>query len=281
MNPEVVALLFSWNWEPPVVAGLILAVGSYTAGWWRLRQRPRGTAVAPLWRACCYWSGLILVGLSLLSPVATFSRLLFFMHMTQHVLLLQAAPLILLGRPMLPVLWSLPRAVRRELALLMVPSNPLHGPYHALTHPAVGISAYVITLAAWHAPALYDSAQGETLLHELEHTLFLGCSLLAWWTIVNPTGGPRRLSYGRAIFYLLPVMFEPHVLAMVLTFANRPLYVTYQLVPRLWGLSVLVDQQIGGAIMWVAGGIPHLVAVLVLVVLVLRQEERQAQRLEG
>lgn len=279
MNPELVAFLTSWSWEPTIVLGLGLALGLYAVGWWRLQRRSRGKNAVEVWRALCYGCGNLLIGIALLSPIATFAGLLLIMHMIQHVLLISAAPLILLGKPLLPTLWALPLDLRRGLGRLFVPDHPLHRPFRALTNPAVGVTIYVLTLFVWHVPRLYDVAQGYTVVHYLQHVTLIGSAMLFWWSIINPTGGRRRLNYGSAIFYLVPPMLEPHVLGMVLTFAGRPLYLTYQQVPRLWGLSVLLDQQIAGAIMWVAGEIPHLVAVSVLLVLFLRQEEQRADGL--
>ncbi len=276
MSPDLVAFLSSWAWEPGIVAGLAVAAVLYVHGWRRLPRARSGKRLLLPWQAFSFFGGLALIGLALLSPVAVFSALLFMMHMLQHVLLIGAAPLLLLGSPLLPMLWALPPRPRRALGLAFVPAGPLHFVCHWLTNPFVAATLYMVTIGLWHAPSFYDAAQGRTLLHDLEHLMFFTSSLLFWWPVVHPARGRRRLGYGQAIFYVAAPMLEHNALGMVLTFADQPLYQTYQQLPRLWGISVVLDQQLAGAIMGVSGVAVNLTALTVLVVLFLRGEEGKA-----
>lgn len=264
MGADLGAFLLSWSWEPPIVLGLLLGAGMYALGWRRLAATRRGRSALPAWRACCYGAGLGLIALALLSPVAAFTPVFFFMHMIQHMLLLTAAPLLLLSSPLVPLLWALPKRWRKELGLLFVPSGPLHAAFHAVTHPAVCATVFVLTLGLWHAPTFYDAAQGRSLIHDLEHLLFLGSGTLYWWPVIHPAGGKRRLSYGMGLFYLAPNVVVQNAIGMVLTFADHPLYQTYLHVPRLWGISVVLDQQLAGAVMGIMGTVVNAVAMTAL-----------------
>lgn len=281
MSPEAAAFLTSWSFEPSKLAGLALAGALYATGWWRLGRRGYGRARPPAWRAWCYAGGLAALALALLSPIAVYTSLFFFMHMLQHLLLLMLAPpLLWLGAPLPPVLWGLPDGTRQAVGWLFVASHPGARVFHALTHPFVAGGLYLVVVAFWHLPTFYDAAQGRTLVHDLEHLTFLGAGLLYWWPVVHPTGGRRRLGYFAAIVYLFPPLLEGNLIGALLTFASQPVYATYQQVPRLWGLSALDDQQIGGLIMWVPAGMMWLIPIFVLLTLALRQEE-QASRAPG
>jgi cytochrome c oxidase assembly factor CtaG len=205
----------------------------------------------------------------------------FFMHMLQHMLLLMAAPLLLLASPLVPVLWALPGRLRREIGLLFVPSGTLHAVSHAVTHPIVGAAVFVLTLGMWHAPAFYDAAQGKGLIHDLEHLMFLGSGFLYWWPLIHPAGGRRRLSFGLGLFYLAPSVVVQNAIGMVLTFADRPLYQVYLHVPRLWGISIVHDQQLAGAIMGVLGTWVNLTAMTALVFLLLGGSGGRTPRAAG
>jgi cytochrome c oxidase assembly factor CtaG len=190
------------------------------------------------------------------------------MHMAQHLLLvIVAAPLLWLGAPLLPVIWALPAAWRAALGRLLVPTSPLHRLFHFLTTPVVSAGLYVVVLAAWHVPSLYDAAQGRSVVHDLEHLMFVGAALLYWWPVVHPTGGRRRLSYGAGVFYIAPAVLEGNLIGALVTFAGEPLYETYRRAPRVFGLSALQDQQIGGLMMWVLGGLLLLIPIFALVYL--------------
>ncbi len=145
------------------------------------------------------------IAVALLSPIATYVRFFFFMHMAQHMLLIfVAAPLLWLGAPLLPTLWSLPRVLRRGIGRWGAPGHPVRQVLGLLVHPVVATLVVIGTVATWHVPVFYDPAQGPTPIHELEHLTFLSSALLYWWLVAHPTGGRRRLSRQMAIPYLLP-----------------------------------------------------------------------------
>lgn len=201
------------------------------------------------------------------------------MHMIQHLLLLLIAPpLLWLGAPLLPTLWALPVDWRRVVGRQLAPVRPLHRLGHLLTQPIVAVVLYVGTVAVWHVPAFYDAAQGRTATHDLEHLMFFGTALLYWWPVIYPAKGRRRLSYALALPYLLPPFLEGMLIGVLLTFTDRPLYQTYQEVERIWGLSVVGDQQLGGLVIWVPGGLLFLIPLIGVLVQLLRQEEASANQ---
>lgn len=124
------------------------------------------------WRSWCFFGGLATIGLALQSPLATYSGHLFFLHMIEHMLLMVIAPLLLLlGAPLLPMLWALPKNMRRPVGLLFAPCSMVHRVFHLLTAPGMTLTVYVVVLAVWHLPVMYDAAQGPTVIHELEHLI--------------------------------------------------------------------------------------------------------------
>ncbi len=268
------AFLLSWSFEPTVVVGIALGVGLYVRGWRRLRRRGRGGLILQRWRAWCFGLGVAALVLALLSPIGTFDSLFFFMHMTQHVLLIMiAAPLIWLGAPLLPTLWAFDPRSRRRLGRLFQDEHPVHRLFHFLTRPGVALPLFVVVLFVWHYPPLYDAAQGRTWIHDLEHFMFFGSALLFWWPVIHPSGGKRRLGYGAGILYIFPAKIAGFVLGAGLTLSSEPFYTTFLDSPSIWGLSPLGDQQLGGLIMWVVGGLLYIIPLLVLVLMMMREDE--------
>jgi cytochrome c oxidase assembly factor CtaG len=275
----VIEVLSAWSWEPGLAFLLALAGGCYTVGWRRLRRR--GAATPARWRAWCFAGGMLALILALFSPIASLDEVLFSAHMLQHLLLVQVAvPLLWLGAPLLPILWAFPLRRRRAIGRWFNPAHPVHRLGHTLTSPLLAAGLFLGSVAVWHLPRLYDAAQGPTLVHQLEHLTFFGTALLYWWVIVHPSGGRRRLGYGAAIVYLLPLLLLENLIGALLTFADRPLYATYAASPGRWGLSALTDQQLAGLIMWVPGGLLLLIPVFALLSAELRAQDRAVARAE-
>lgn len=200
------------------------------------------------------------------------------MHMIQHLLLLRIAPpLLLLGQPLAPILWGLPQRAREFVGRALRPRQPLARIGDVLTTSVFAAAAFLDTVAIWRIPVLYDAAQGRTFTHDLEHFMFFGTALLYWWPIIHPSGGRRRLSFGLALPYLLPPFREGMLIRVMLTFASQPFYQTCAGMQMPWCFNPVTDQQLGGLIMWIPGGMFFLIPVVGLLVAILNTEERPAR----
>jgi cytochrome c oxidase assembly factor CtaG len=221
--------------------------------------------------------GLLAVFVALVSPVAAMSGVLLSAHMGQHfILLMVAAPLLVLGAPgivlsvALPPTWrqSLHRLGRRRWARVIG---------RATTNPAVAWLLAGVTLWTWHLPRLYQVALRSEPIHVLEHATFLGTALLFWWTALQPSGR-RRLARGADVLYVFTGAFQGMALGALLAFASTPLYPFYVGRARGWGLTPLQDQQLAGVIMWIPSGVIYLVLACVLFVRWMTAMEREVRR---
>jgi putative membrane protein len=236
-----------------VVAGIALAAAAYAVGVGPLR-RARGWADrAPRARIAAFSGGLAVILLALNGPLHALSdRYLLSAHMVQHLLLtLVAAPLLLAGTPgwLARPLLRLPRLGRSV---------------RTLTRPPVAFVVYNLVLVAWHLPVLYEWAMRDHGLHVVQHLMFVAAALLLWWPVAGPVREPAALSPPAQILYLFLAGVPMTLVAALITLADRPLYPFYEEAPRLWGLSALGDQRIGGVIMWVPGSLVFLVAITIV-----------------
>ena len=240
----------SWNFEPSVILGIVLASFVYwlSAGPWR--GRFPGAAPATRGQSVCFALAMLVLVAALLSPIDVLAdHSLLLMHMVQHLLLtLVMPPLLLLGLPD----WML-------RPLLRVPL--LRAALSRLTRPLPAFIAFNAVFAAWHAPALYEATLNSEPVHLLEHFMFMGTALLTWWPILSPLPELPRASYPLQVLYLFLQSIIPTVLGGIITLAPDVLYATYQYAPRVWDLSAAEDQQWGGLIMWIPGSLIYLAAL--------------------
>ena len=263
MDPTVAAILASWSFTPWLALSLGLSAAIYLRGWLRLRRR--GSRHFGLTQLACFLGGIATIYVALMSPLDALAPLLMQAHMVQHLLLMIVAPpLIWLAAPELPMIVGLPVYVRRTwlIPLWQLPSLRSFGSW--LTRPVTAWIIAVGILWLWHVPVMYQWALQDRWVHDIEHISFLLSSLLFWWPVATPY--PRRRAYSGWV--LLPYLFlagiQGSVLSGLLTFADHVLYPHYEQVPRLWGLSALSDQAIGGAIMWTIGSLAYLIPLVLL-----------------
>ncbi len=286
MDPVLSALLRSWEWRADVIGVLVVSGTVYVLGWKRLRsvrrmRSGRGPySLASVWRLATYLGGWIIVALALLSPLEVLSGQLFFMHMIQHLLLVMCAPpLLLLSNPFPVVLWGMPRGIRRWVGSHFYRRAEFRRALVLLTRPGLIWLYFVVVYVGWHDPAAYDAALRYYLVHDIEHLSFFIVSLFYWWHMTG--AGPRihgRFPYGWRIAYLLLTVPVNMLTGVTITFASQPIYHYYLDVPRPWGLTVMQDQMLGGAIMWILGSMMLLIAVLVIVARILSQQEGSAAK---
>jgi cytochrome c oxidase assembly factor CtaG len=273
------SLSTQWTFEPGTVALIAAGATLYAVGRARLRRRG-GESVAKPTRALAFYAGLALLAIALLSPVHAMGETLFSAHMVQHLLLiLGAAPLLVFGAPMLPLLVALPPALRRDVSALRRRYR-LDKASRALMYPPVVWGLHAVALWSWHFPALYQLALDNSLLHALEHASFL-LSALAFWSLVITTKPRRRLAQPLAILFVFTTALHSGALGALLAFASRPLYSLHAHGAEAWGLTPLADQQLAGLVMWVPPGAFYLLAMAVLGLRWLREMERRHPSVVG
>jgi putative membrane protein len=266
----------TWGWEPLVVVSLALSGWLYARGVRRLwRESGRGVGVRK-WESAAFAGGWLALFVALVSPLHPLGRVLFSAHMTQHeILMLVAAPLLVLGRPLIPYLWALPIDWRRSLGRVGK-AKWLRGSWHTLTNPLVAWAVHALALWIWHAPALFQATIDDEFIHTLQHLSFLVSALFFWWSLVHS----RRslMGYGAAVLYVFTTSVHSGVLGALITFASTLWYPAYATTTSSWGLTSLEDQQLGGLIMWIPAGLVYIVAGLLLFAGWMRESERALTR---
>jgi putative membrane protein len=242
-----------------LVACLIAtAVLLYGLGLARLWTRTQERA-ALLWRTVAFGCGCAVLACLLLGPLDEAAPRSFALHMLQHEgLMLIAAPLLVLGKPMPLFLWAVPHDLRLSFGRVLQ-SNGLKRGWQWITAPLTAWIAHALALWLWHAPSLFNAALQNPGLHEWQHVTFLLSALLFWHAVLrHGTHGAQ----GMALLYLFTTTVHSGVLGALLTFAHRPLYGLGQGLTPWLGLSPLEDQQLGGLIMWVPGALVYVGAGL-------------------
>ncbi|MGQ0752471.1 MAG: cytochrome c oxidase assembly protein [Betaproteobacteria bacterium] len=251
----------SWNFEPWVVACLLAAGLLYARGAWALWRKAgvgRGLTLA---QACAFIAGWITLIAALISPIDALGARLFSAHMVQHELLMViAAPLFVSARPLETWTWGLSVSWRRGAGRIGHWPPLLHA-WSAITAPASAWALHAAALWIWHVPMFFDAALRSEDLHVAQHASFLATALLFWWAVLGRTGARRP---GLAIALSFTTMLHTGALGALLTFSPSAWYRGYHHT-ETFGLTALEDQQLGGLIMWVPGGVAYLAAGLMLV----------------
>jgi putative membrane protein len=252
--------LTEWTWEPGVLVPLLVGGVLYARGVRVLRMRAaRGGARA--WEIAAFAAGWLVTGLALLSPLHEASEQIFTAHMIQHELLMVvAAPLIVLGRPLPVMLWAFPHRARQHLASV-ARTAAVRSAWGALTRPVDAWLLYGVVIWVWHIPALYDYTLRSDAVHALQHTCFLGSALLFWWSVLHSR---RRAAAGFSVVLLFTTAVHTSVLGALMTFSRTPWYPPYATGAAAWGLTPMGDQQLAGLIMWIPLSIVYLVAALAI-----------------
>lgn len=252
-----------------VVGGLVITAMLYGRGTARLLARTSAARRNRRAQGFAFWTGWAVLAVALLSPLHHLGETLLAAHMLQHeLLMIVAAPLLVLGRPWMVSVWGLPRAWRPAVGRGMRKVRPL---WRLVSRLEIAWLLHAVAILAWHAPGLYQRTLDSDLMHALQHASFLLTGLLFWWSVL--VAAPRRRLHGLAIASLFSTMVYTGGLGALLTLARLPWYPAYGKAAPAWGLTQLEDQQLAGLIMWAPGGITYLLATLWLVLDWLRVSE--------
>jgi len=274
--PTFPGVLLEWGFDPLAIALIGAAALIY------LRAVREVNAAHPRWpvprgRTAAFLAGLAAIAVALLSPIDRYETVLLSVHMVQHMLLqLVAAPLLLLAAPVTLALRVAPPGVRGWL-LTVLHSRLLR----VATHPIVAWTAFVVVNWGWQFSPLYDLAAESTLVHYVQHAVYLGVALLFWWPIVAVDPAPRKLAFPGRVAYVALSIPQNSFLGIILMNVQPSLYPHYWTQLREWGPPFAEDLQIAGAIMWGMGAMVFVLALLLVLAAWMRSEERQTRRREA
>ena len=249
--------LSDWTLSPGVVLPLAASLLLYATGlarMWRRSERGRGGLRRG---ALLFGAGWLALAGALTSPLHEGGERSFALHMIEHeIIMLIAALLLVAARPGPAFLWAFPRGARLWLgAAGRWPFWP------GLTNPIVATAIQAAVMVGWHAPAAFDLALESEGWHVVQHLCFVLSALLFWWAMLH--GSPGRGGRLVAAFCLFATSMIGGGLGALMALSHSPWYAPYAalgLTPS--GLTPAEDQQLAGLIMWVPGGLYHLVASL-------------------
>jgi putative membrane protein len=266
---SLAAVDYSWSFQPQVIAALVLVTGAY---WLRMGDlhRARRFTRRDWARVTSFAAGIVVLFLALCSPIDTLGEeRLFAVHMLQHLLLADIAPILLL--------LGLTRAFMRPAVRRLRPVEHALGP---LAHPVVALVALVATMWAWHVPALYEVALGHAWAHALEHAMFFTTGVAFWWFVIEPVPPRHRLKGPASIAYLSTAKLLMGALGLVLAFSPNAIYDTYKHVPEAWGMSPVTDLNVGGLEMMLEQSLVLVVVFAFAFSRMLERSEREQRRRE-
>jgi putative membrane protein len=244
---------FSWQeWRvySSFMLGWLLLVAAYFLAIGPLRRRFPGSRPATRGQVASFVFAVSVMFLSLQGPLHELSDyFLFSAHMVQHLLLILLMPPFLLAS--IPDWMVAP--VLRVRALERVA--------RWLTLPLVAFALNNVIFLAWHFPGPYDLMMRNHGVHVGMHLMIMVTGTIMWWPVMSPSPRLPRIAAPLQMIYLFLVGIPMMISAAFITFSGTPLYRWYVEAPRITPLSPLEDQQMGGVIMWVPGGLVLWVAI--------------------
>ena len=272
--------LTSWSGNPRVWTGLAVGLLIYATGIVRLWMQSGVGKGISRGQAAAFLSGWLVLVIALLSPLDTISSMLFSVHMVQHLLLiLVAAPLVVLGAPLFSALWAIPRSARKVVGDRLGRDSAWRASWDVVSQPLLVWSTFFATLWLWHIPGLYEAALRSQLIHDIQHLGFMTAACMTWWILLNPMGR-LKLNRGSGVLYLFTTSLHAAALGVLLTFSPVAWYDYYRTSTAALGLSWIEDQQLGGIIMWMPAGFVYIVLAGWIFTLWMRDSERADRRIE-
>jgi putative membrane protein len=268
----------------PLILALVVVALVYLRGWYQLRSAFPN--VLSMWRLVAFISGIFSGWIALGSPLAVMDHHLLTGHMAQHLLLMTvAAPLILLGAPVITLLHGLPQHFLRNILRPFGRWPLVHGFGNwfgnwfgnTVTHPVFCWLAATAAVIGWHVPALFELAMQSEAWHVVEQLCFLVAGLLFWWPVVQPWPSLARWPEWGIPLYLFVATLPCDALSAFLTFCGRVVYPHFLSMHRPFDISALGDQECAGALMWVWVTFAYLAPAAVITIEMLSPQRRSSK----
>ena len=260
----------AWNVNPLPTLLLLLAANLYLTG---LSRWERPSHPVRTWQKVSFFAGLLVLFIALQTPIESLAEHMFSFHQLQHIMLRMFGPLlILLGAPLTPMLRGLPPWALKRVVRPMVSNPRARRAYEILTNPVLTTILFLSILFLWQVPGAHNAALRTSALHEFMHFTMLGSGFLFWWLVVDPKPHRSRMHYGLRVLYLALIIIPNTLLGAAITFTDHVIYSAYAEVEQPYNISLMTDQQIGGAILWVPGDMMSVIVAGIVMIMWYQKE---------
>jgi putative membrane protein len=265
-------IMAMWQFEPEIVAGLLIAGALYIAG---VRRGAGGKSG----RHALFFGGLLALAAALLSPIEPLADHVFAIHQVEHMLLRSIGPmLILLSQPQAALMRGMPEWLRRGFFGPLVANSVVRRTFGFFSQPLVATILFVGVSWFWMIPRWHDVAILDEPIHYTWHVTLLVTGLFFFSTIFDPRAAPAGPRLGTRLIMFWCAAMGNILLGAFLTFKTLPLYHVYDVMGRMFGLDAATDEQIGGLTMWIPGCMMFAISVILILHRWGVDEERAAER---
>jgi cytochrome c oxidase assembly factor CtaG len=222
---------------------------------------------APVWRQACFYAGLGLIAVTLVSPLGAAADELFWAHMAEHLLIADVGALLIVLGLSGPLLAPLLRA-------------PALGWLRHLAHPVPAFVLWAADLIFWHFAGPHEAAVRHEVVHALQHMLFVGLGINMWMALLGPLPKPAWFDNAAKLGYIIVVRLASTVLANVFVWSNDAFFDVYRAGERAHGIDPHTDQVVAGSIMMVEGSILTICLFGWLFMRSMREQQERQELLE-
>lgn len=262
----------SWPFVPELLIGVAVAAMFYIRGW--MQRRDRIGAISA-WRHAGFFAGLFALLIALQSPLDVLAEHSFTMHQFQHMFLRAIGPMLLmLAAPQVLLIAGMPEWLRAQVLAPLLASRVAGAIFGFFAHPFVATFFLLAVPVFWHIPQYHNLSIMDVPVHYVMHITMLLSGMFFFWRVLDPRPAPLGAGYGTRIVMSWAAIAGNIPLGAYITIKSVALYPAYDVKGRLWDLSALADEQMGGVVIWSPGSMMFAV-LLVLVIRFWGVRERQ------
>ncbi len=236
----------------------------------RISTRPVSNA-----QTTTFLLGMLCFVIALQSPLEPLSEHFLFFHQIEHLLMRGLGPILLiLSMPLAPLLQGLPKRIRHSVLTPIIRNKGVQWVYSFLGHPVTASLLFIATLLIWQIPSLHNRALADQTLHNSMHFTMIISGFFFWWLICDPRQKASRISFGMRIIILWLVTIPNTIIGAIITLKKDPIYAAYDVLDGRLAIEMMLDQQLGGIMIWGPGGMMGLIGTAIVFFLWTRKERR-------
>jgi len=262
----------AWIYTPDVAIPMLLTVVVYFRG--RVKRREAGRPVST-GQTITFLLGMLCFVIALQSPLEPLSEHFLFFHQIEHLLMRGLGPLLLiLSMPLAPLLQGLPKALRHSVLTPIIRNKAVQWLYKILGHPVIASILFIATLLIWQIPDLHNRALADQSLHNWMHFTMMVTGFFFWWLICDPRQKSSRIPFGIRIIVLWLVTIPNTIIGAMITLKRDQIYSAYDVLDGRLAIEIMLDQQLGGIMIWGPGGMMGLIGTAVVFFLWTRKDRK-------